>query len=201
MRYSDSIVREVRIYFGFSQADLAEYLGIDRSLLAHVEADRRALPMLATWRLLPLLGLMPQHSPTPVAPLPPDPAETTANTLDELQWRLKTCQHEAKNIDFSLRRQLPQLEAARRRRALPGQLAALPPRAPLPGLPNEPATPNLAWAARMAENAVADLGRFGVPARALSEARLAGLQAEIAHLEKALKGSNDVGAGPVPARR
>ena len=183
MRYSDSIVREVRTYFGFSQADLADYLGIDRSLLAHVEADRRSLPLVATWRLLPLLGLMPQHSTTPVAPLPPDPAETTAKTLDELQWRLKVCRHEASNLGFALERQLPQLQAARCRRALPGQLAALPPRAPLPGLPNEPATPNLAWAARMAENAVADLTRFGVHSRALLEARLVGLNAEIAFLE------------------
>jgi hypothetical protein len=60
----------------------------------------------------------------------------------------------------------------------------LPPRAPLAALPNEASTPNLAWAARMAESAVPDLARFGAPARALLEARLAGLQAEIAFLEE-----------------
>ena len=189
MRHSDSVLREVRTYFGFSQGDLADYLGIDRSLLAHVEADRRTLPMVATWRLLPLLGLMPQHSATPVAPLPPDPAETTAAALEALRGRLETCQHEVEKLAFALRRQLPQLEAARRRRALPAWLAVLPPRAPLPGLPNEPSMPNLAWAARMAENATSDLAKFGTQARALLEARLAGLQAEIASLESALAGA------------
>lgn len=190
MRHSDSILRIVRTHFGFSQADLADYLGIDRSLLAHVEADRRPLPMVATWRLLPLLGLMPPpHGTGPAAPVAPDPAEATAQTLDALQWRLKVCRHEAENLASALERQLPQLHAARHRRALPGQLAALPPRAPLAALPHEPATPDLAWAARMAENAVDDLARFGVQARALQEARLAGLQAEAAYLEGVLGAS------------
>jgi transcriptional regulator with XRE-family HTH domain len=187
MRYSDSILRAIRNHFGLSQAELADYLGIDRSLLTHVEADRRSLPLAATWRLLPVLGLLPPpHGTASADPLPPDPAEATAATLDGLQWRLRTCRHVAGNLAFALERQLPRLQAARHRRALPGRLAALPPRAPLPGFPDEPATPDLAWAARMAENAVADLARFGVQARALLEARLAGLKAEMAFLEGAL---------------
>ncbi|MDB5267810.1 MAG: hypothetical protein JWP58_850, partial [Hymenobacter sp.] len=50
----------------------------------------------------------------------------------------------------------------------------------------EPATPNHPCAARMAENAVDDLARYGAPARALHEARLAGLRAEAAYLETVL---------------
>ena len=187
MRFSDSTLRVVRTHFGLSQADLADYLGISRSLLTHVEADRRPLPLVATWRLLPLLGLLPPpHGSAPATPAPPDPAEATAQSLDALQWRLRVCRHEAGNLAFALERELPRLQAARHRRALPAQLAVLPPRAPLAALPHEPATPNLAWAARMAENAVEDLARFGAPARALQEARLAGLRAEMAYLETVL---------------
>ena len=187
MKFRDSPLRALRTHLGLSQADLAQYLGIDRSLLTHVEADRRSLPLAATWRLLPLLALLPApHGPAPADPLPPDPAERTAAARDALHWRLETCRHEAQALAFQLRQQLPRLQAARHRRALPGRLAALPPRAPLPGLPNEAATPNLAWAARMAENAAADLARFGSQARALPEARLAGLTAEIAYLEEVL---------------
>ena len=186
MHHSDSTLRAIRTHFGLSQADLAQYLGVDRTLLTHVEADRRPLPMVATWRMLPLLSVMPPPHGTAPADLPPDPAETTATTLDELQWRLKACRFEAQKLGQGLELQLPRLQAARHRRTLPARLAVLPPRAPLPSLPDEPTLPNLAWAARMAENAGPDLARFGVQARALSEARLAGLQAEISFLEKAL---------------
>ncbi|MDB5270159.1 MAG: hypothetical protein JWP58_3199, partial [Hymenobacter sp.] len=128
MRFSDSTLRVVRTHFGLSQADLADYLGINRSLLTHVEADRRPLPLVATWRLLPLLGLMPPpHGSAPAAPAPPDPAENTAQALDALQWRLKVCRKEALVLDFTLERELLRLQAARHRRALPAQLAALPP--------------------------------------------------------------------------
>lgn len=201
MHDSDSTLRAVRTHFGFSQADLAQYLGIDRSLLTHVEAHRRPLPMVATWRLLPLLSIMPPPHGNGLAELTPDPTESTAKTLDELQKRLKVCRAEASKLALALAQQLPRLQAARQRRALPARLAVLPPRAPLPGLPDEPSMPNLGWAARMAENAASDLVKFGTQARVLSEARLAGLQAEIAVLEKTLKGSNDVGAGPDPTRR
>jgi transcriptional regulator with XRE-family HTH domain len=189
MHNSDSILRAIRTHFGLSQDELAQYLGIDRSLLTHIEADRRPLPMVATWRMLPLLSLMPPPHGSGPAHLPPDPAESTAKTLHGLQSRLEVCRAEAQKLTLAMAQQLPRLQAARQRRTLPARLAVLPPRAPLPGLPNEPSMPNLAWAARMAENAVPDLTRFGVPARALSEARLAGLQAEIAHLEAALSAS------------
>ncbi|MDO7847328.1 helix-turn-helix transcriptional regulator [Hymenobacter sp. M29] len=187
MRYSDSTLRAVRKHFGLSQADLAEYLGIDRSLLTHIEANRRPLPLGATWRLLPLLSVMPPPHGTAPAELPPDPAESTAKALKELQWRLRVCRVEVLKLELALDQQLPRLKAARHRRVLPARLAVLPPRAPLPGLSNEPTMPDLGWATRMAENAVADLAKFGVPARALLEARLAGLRAEIASLEGALE--------------
>lgn len=187
LKYSDSILRVVRTHFGLSQADLADFLGMSRSMLTHVEADRRPLPLVATWRLLPLLSIMPPpHGTGPAGPLPPNPAEATAATLDALQWRLTVCRHEADNLAYELKQQLPKVQAARHRRALPALLAVLPPRAPLPALPTEAATPNLTWAARMAENAVGDLARFGTQARALLEARQAGLEAEAAHLTKTL---------------
>lgn len=186
MRYSDSALRKLRTHFGLSQAELADYLGTDRSLLAHAEAGRRPLPLAATWRLVPLLSLLPPPSPAPTAPGPPDPAETTPTTQDALAWRLRVCRHEAAMLAFKLERQLPALLAARNRRALPTLLTALPPLAPMPGVLADTPGPDPQWAAQMAAGAAGDLARLGTPARALLEARRAGLLAEATHLEKAL---------------
>lgn len=186
MRHTNSSPRKLRTHFGLSQAELADYLGIDRSLLAHAEAGRRPLPLAATWRLVPLLGLLPPHGTGPAVPRPPDPAETTPTTLDALEWRLRVCRHEAANLAFKLERQLPVLLAARNRRALPALLAALPPLAPMPGVLANTPGPDPHWASLVAAGAVADLVRLGEPARALLEARRTGLLAEIAHLEKVL---------------
>ncbi|GAB3578381.1 helix-turn-helix domain-containing protein [Hymenobacter daeguensis] len=184
MRYSDSTLRTIRNHFGLSQAELARCLGIDRTLLAHIEAGRRPLPQDAAWRMLSLLRLLPPpHGSAPPAPPPPDAAEATPETLDALQWRLRVCRHEMYMLDYKLERQLPRLLAARHRRALPTLLAALP---PLPGAPADAAVPDPQWAARLGANAVTDLARFGVQARALLEARRAGLAAEAASLENAL---------------
>lgn len=75
--------------------------------------------------------------------------------------------------------------AARHRRALPTLLAALP---PLPNAPADIAVPDQQWADRLGDAAVTDLARFGVQARALLEARRAGLAAEAAFLENVLGG-------------
>jgi transcriptional regulator with XRE-family HTH domain len=183
MRYRDSTLRDIRKHFGLSQAELAQCLGIDRTLLAHIEAHRRPIPTDATWCMLSLLRLLPPpHGSTPVT-LPPDPAEATPETLDALQWRLRVCRHEAYLLGYTLERQLPRLQAARHRRSLPTLLAALP---PLPNAPADVPTPDQQWADRMGRQAAADLARFGVQARALLEARRAGLAAEAAYLETAL---------------
>lgn len=186
MRYRDSALRKLRAHFGLSQAELANYLGLDRSLLAHVEANRRPLPLAATWRLVPLLNLLPPHGPGSGSLLPPDPAETTPATQDALAWRVRVCRHEAALLAFKLERQLPALLAARNRHALPALLAALPPLAPMPGVLADTPGPDPQWAAQMAAGAAERLARFGEPARALLEARRAGLLAEAAHLEAAL---------------
>ena len=186
MHHYQSSLRAVRTHFGFSQAHLAHYLGIDRTLLTHAEANRRPLPITATWRLLPLLSLLPPpRSAAPANPLPPDPAEATPETLDALQWRLRVCRHEANMLDFKLGRQLPRLLAARHRRVLTMLLAALPPQQPLPAL-LDTGPPPAGWADRQAADAITDLARFGQQARALLEARRAGLRAEAACLEKVL---------------
>ena len=186
-RHRHTALWALRTYFGLTQPELARYLGIERTLLAHAEADRRALPLDAAWRLLPLLHLLPPEGSDAAGPPPPDPAETTAATLDQLQWRLKECRYLATRLAHVLERQLPKLHAARHRRALPTLLAALPPQAPLPGLASADGfTPDPRWPEKMAAGAAADLARFGQQARALLEARRAGLLAEIAALETAL---------------
>lgn len=186
MHHHKSNLRAVRTHFGLNQIELAHYLGIDRSLLAHAEANRRPLPITATWRLVPLLSLLPPPRGTASPdPLPPDPAEATPETLDALQWRLRVCRHEANMLDFKLGRQLPRLLAARHRRVLPKLLAALPPQPPLPAL-LDIGPPPAGWADRQAADAAQDLVRFGQQARALLEARRAGLLAEAAYLENVL---------------
>ena len=197
MRYSTNYLRALRRHFGLSQSELAHYLGVDRTLLAHAEAGRRTLPGAAALQSLPLLCLLPPpHGSAPADPLPPDPAETTPKTLDALQWRLRVCRHEAAMLVYRLELQLPRLQAARQRRTLPTRLAALPPPAPLPvGLPAPARLPNPRWAESMAESATADLARFGVQTRALLEARRAGLLAEAVYLEGVL-GMVPVAAAP-----
>lgn len=103
MRYSNSTLRTIRNHSGLSQAELARCLGIDRTLLAHIEADRRPLPLDATWRILSLLRLLPPPGSAPATP-PPDAAEATPETLDALQWRLEGCRHEVYVLDYTLER-------------------------------------------------------------------------------------------------
>ena len=182
MRYSDSTLRVIRKHFGLSQAELALGLGIDRTLLAHIEAHRRPLPTDATWRMLSLLRLLPPFGSTPVT-LPPDPAEATPETFDALQWQLTICRQEAYVLELKLAREIPRLQAARHRRTLPTLLAALP---PLPNAPADVPTPDQHWADHLGNHAVADLARFGTQARALLEARRAGLLAEAAFIENAM---------------
>ena len=185
----DASLLALRRYFDLTQPDLADYLGLSRTLLAHAEAGRRSLPLEATARLLPLLGLLPPphgSGPADPPPLPPDPAEVTPSGAAALRTRLDTCRYEAGNLAYRLRQLQRRATPLRRRRALPALLAALPPPVPLPasllGLP--PAPPD--WAAYLAAQAAYELPRSGQLAQGLLEARRVGLAAEAACLEALL---------------
>ena len=142
---TDSIILALRRYFDLTQSDLARYLGVSRTLLAHAEGGRRNLPSEASWRLLPLLGLLPPYG-SPKQPAPPDPAEYSEQGIDDLRWRLKVCWYKAQGLDYQLLLLRRRVDAVRRRRTLPALLAALPAQPPLPGLLPDlalpPAPPN-----------------------------------------------------------
>lgn len=179
----------LRRYFALTQPELADYLGLSRTMLAHVEAGRRNLPPEAMARLSPLLGLMPPpygSGPANQPALPPDSAEDADPEAESLRIRLGACHHEASNLAYRLRQLQRRAEPLRRRRALPALLAALPPAAPLrPELLGVPLAPP-SWGQYVTALAELALPRYGRLSQGLLEARLAGLATEAAHLEALL---------------
>ncbi|MBG8553638.1 helix-turn-helix domain-containing protein [Hymenobacter guriensis] len=128
-KYTNSLLSQIRAYYGLSQHALAEYLGIALSQVSHLEAGRRQ-PSLA---VLDALAPLTQHMTAPQAPPDPD-ATPPAGPLDAapLEARRRHCRWRAAN----LRRELEPLAAqatvaARWAGALPGLLAGLPPADPL----------------------------------------------------------------------
>ncbi len=70
-------LRAVRAHFGLSQAELAEWLNIHRTQLAHAESGRNPLPLLAAARLTPLNICVARTVGAPPA-LPPAPTYVAA---------------------------------------------------------------------------------------------------------------------------
>ncbi|PJJ53028.1 helix-turn-helix domain-containing protein [Hymenobacter chitinivorans] len=119
--HSSSLFAQVRAYFGLTQHQLAEFLGVPGSQVSHLEAGRRR-PSLA---LLDALAPLTQQMPDEPAPAPAVPEGQLA--AGPLQERLRYCRWRATNLRYEM---LP-LEAraavaARWARALPALLAPLP---------------------------------------------------------------------------
>ena len=108
---SNSTAAAVRVYFGLSQIALAQYLGVTRGQVAHVEAGRRSLSPSANQQLNRLADLLPP--PLGEGPPAPDHEEPTAGLLDPhpLRRRQRKCTWKAAN----LRRELEKLDADLRR--------------------------------------------------------------------------------------
>ena len=164
--------------------------------LAHREASRVRK---GTYTDLAGCNLFRVVRPPDPAPLPPTPAEHTPDGREALAWRLATCHHEASNYGYHLRQLQQRAAPLRRRRALPGLLAALPPPEPLwPGIPaGRPTLPS--WGEYISTTADLDLTRCGAMPQALLEARLAGLAAETAFLEARLATLPPPPPPPAPA--
>ncbi|WP_156176259.1 helix-turn-helix domain-containing protein [Hymenobacter terrenus] len=124
-----SLLADMRMYFGLSQAELAALLGLRRPLVAQAEAGTRTLPLTA-WRRLRAVQAASQAA----AILLPTP------DLHPLRIRLAQCLAQAQQMQVRLTYELPPRAAAARARlgaatALPAALAtaeakdALPPRA------------------------------------------------------------------------
>nr|WP_230687455.1 helix-turn-helix transcriptional regulator [Hymenobacter ruricola] len=129
----------LRQYLGIPQQELADFLGISRSLLANIEANRRPLSPAVYERAAPLLALVPEDARRAVLGIPqPPPALPAAPTAKPLEARRDYCVWKARNLRYELQA-LHQRAAVglRWQTALPALLAALPPAAPEPAPPGD----------------------------------------------------------------
>lgn len=137
--FPDSRLAILRQYLGLPQQELAGFLGISRSLLANLEANRRSMSRAVDERAAPLLALLPESAlhivlaaPTPPATLPAAPAP------GPLEARRDFCVWRAANLRYELRDLNTRAAVGQRcQQALPTLLAALPPAAPDPTPPGD----------------------------------------------------------------
>lgn len=185
-------------HFALSQAELADFLGVSRALLANVEAGRRNLPYPALGRLFVLIRWLP--APTGEGPTAPDFAAEPAApadqpNLDELDYRRRCVRFAISGIELELQgRGQRQQTYARRHWALQVLRTGLATTA----APTEPAllktwqmaTPNpdddLLWLRLLAKDAADAPEPLSTTERALRTARLRGLEAELAALDALL---------------
>ncbi len=134
-----SLLAQIRAWFGCSQRELADYLGLLLTTYYNLEIGRRALAAGPTLRLLPLLRLLPPppppgpgpHGPPP-APRPPPPPPGAGGTAGlppadraPLARRLAICRHTAARLRREAATYARQAQhAARRAAALPALRAA-----------------------------------------------------------------------------
>jgi hypothetical protein len=183
------LLRALRAHFGLTQAELAGWLGLGRSLLGMVEIGseqlpRHAWPWLRPWQAA-LATAPPEEPSAPELPLPPVPGTGPAAVLA----RLAECHYQARRLGQQHAALLAGHHLARRRLAAgPLLLAALPP--PFPAEP-EALARRRRWLARLLE-ASTDVLRPEAPAgpvaAALLAARCQAWQHEAALLHAYLRG-------------
>lgn len=188
--HSSSSLAVVRRYFGLEQQELAQYLGVSRGLVAHIEAGRREPSATVLMRLMPLAEQVPPPLPAPAeAPAtylpPPEPAPDAAPEAGPLQARIAECRYQAGKLRQELGKLYEELRGARRwQQALPALLAAEPFRA----TPEEVARLPLVrgWLRRRGEEAAVALNGRRATRYHLLTARAEALEAEAAALERVL---------------
>ncbi|WP_400191164.1 hypothetical protein [Hymenobacter sp. B81] len=182
-QYADSSISAVRRYFGLTLEALGQYLGVDSTLLAHIEARRREPSATVLRRLLPLADQVP---PAPVeAPATPPPVPAAPPEAEPLRRRLAQCEQQAGRLRRELGQLRDELRVARRwQQALPALLAA----EPLQPTPAETERLPLVrrWLQRRGEDAATTLTGTRATRFHLLTARLAALEAETAALAQAL---------------
>ena len=173
-----SLLAEVRMYFGLSQAELAALLGLRRPQVAQAEAGTRTLSS-AGWPRLRALQAA-QLAPAAALPIP---------DLSPLHQRRAQCQAQAQQMQLRLTYELPARAAAARARlgavaALPAALASAEATDPLPPRTRED---QFAQLTLLLNGARAEWDERSGPApAALLRARHAGLLAEAEALAVAL---------------
>lgn len=192
---STSLPALVRQHFGLTQAELARFVGVNSQMVAAVEAGHKELGEATRHRLWVLARLLPPpDGKGPVAPAeavepvsdPAAPAEKAV--LERRLKRLRFALTKAR-FELGLRGTLAQ-DQARRRWAL----AVLRPLLAEPsatagwvGATPDPAR-DLHWLDGLVLRTKAAPHTLSATERALRQARLRGLEAEVAALEEALTG-------------
>lgn len=186
---SSSLSAAVRAHFGLTQAELGQYLGVQREQVAFVEAGRRPFSMAAERRLRPLGLLLPESRagglPAPVAVAEQPVAPADAAEVAALRKRLRRCQFLMGELRWELEnREIRAQALAQRQRGL-AQLRAglLPEAAEEAPLPAE-AERIQRWLNQLAADTRPEPAR--PEAHGLQVARLRGLAAEAQSLEELL---------------
>jgi DNA-binding XRE family transcriptional regulator len=125
---STTLAARVRAYFGLNQDDLAQYLGVTRGAVSHMETRRNDVGTTVWLRLLTLAASLPPAD-EPAAPTAAELAPEAPGTLEEVPVRLRLleCQREARLLCRTLEAQHNASQYVQRwQQALPALQAALP---------------------------------------------------------------------------
>lgn len=160
---SDSLLPQLRAYYGLSQLELSELLGVSRALVALIETGQRKLPAAAAEFLQPLVAAM---SAAPVPEAAPSPDWTS----------LQAYQQQCKAQAATLRRELARMQ--QKAAQYQHRLQVLPTLQVSQPMANEGRAQ--AWVTQRLEEARQQWPRNGPGAQALLAVRIKGLEYEAA---------------------
>jgi transcriptional regulator with XRE-family HTH domain len=177
----------VRAYFGLTQDELADYLGVTRGAVSHAERRRIAFGPAVWLQLLPLA----QHLP-PTTELAP-PAATTlpeeelpGQAADPIRRRLQACRREARRLRTTLEAWYQAYQQAQRWQQVLPQLLALLPDSPAADSPGQQRQRR--WLARHSTTVADALDELTLTEGRVLQLRLRHLEAEATELHRWLAG-------------
>jgi len=190
---SGTPLARVRAYFGLTQDDLAQYLGVTRAAVSHAETRRHDFGTTVWLRLLPLAGQLPLAGGAAVPEVPDQPATgLPAPVAALIRHRLLDCQREARPLRRSLEGRDKAYQYAQRwQQALPDLQAAL---LPDPAADSRWQKRQRGWLARHTADMADVLDAVASTEYRLLQLRLRLLEAEVAELQAWLAnthGTND----------
>lgn len=155
-------LRAIRIRAGMKQAQLANYLGVSRTLLSMAECGLRQLPVSSLLKLQRLIDLLPPNPPVQ----PPMSVEQRQATRTSYENRLRVCQKELMRWQRQLRSMQRMYKTALDLYA--NSLAHL----------NRSDSDHTYWQARLRES-IRGMERNGEGPQGLVEMRIAAFEAEV----------------------
>ncbi|MBT2558532.1 helix-turn-helix transcriptional regulator [Hymenobacter sp. ISL-91] len=191
---SNTLAAAVRAYLGLTQEQLADYLGVSRGQVAHVEAGRRPLRAEAACLLRRLAALLPLPDLVGGANIEAVNKQTALPPAEKpLLRRWAKCRWQLANLQQRLDQSEKQAELALRWQALPATTPEPPTKAP-----DEAAIRRDRLLREWATMAADALAPATVAERQLLMLRIQFLAAEARALEKLLTGLS--GANPLPGK-